>query len=402
LRILVANHHRGLVGGLETYLQCVIPALDARGHEVALLYKAEAQDSNARIDSGGGCRLVWRVPEPGSNLPGELASWRPDVVYLHEPPDSECHKSLLDRFSVVMFAHSYYGACATGRKMHAFPQPVPCSRRCGPGCLILHYPRRCGGLSPITMVRGYRSQMANQALLGRHSAMAVASEHMRTEYLRHGVEPDRIHVLPLPPAGVDLDPDPPARSTSRDRLLFIGRLIDVKGVDYLLQALGPAQQALGRPLSLTVAGTGSEETKLRTLSRQMGLKVEFTGWLGLTERIRLMRENDLLVAPSLWPEPFGLVGIEAGCVGLPAVAYDVGGITEWLEAGRSGELAPGNPPTALGLADAIVRTLFDPGHYQSLSHGAWEVARRFTLAAHLDRLLPILERAATEGASVPR
>jgi glycosyltransferase involved in cell wall biosynthesis len=103
-----------------------------------------------------------------------------------------------------------------------------------------------------------------------------------------------------------------------------------------------------------------------------------------------MRAADLLAVPSVWPEPFGLVGIEAGCVGLPAVAYDVGGIGEWLVPGRSGELAPGDPPTVDGLAGAIVRALRDPVRYASLRRGAWEIARQFTMAAHMNRLEPVL------------
>jgi glycosyltransferase involved in cell wall biosynthesis len=103
-----------------------------------------------------------------------------------------------------------------------------------------------------------------------------------------------------------------------------------------------------------------------------------------------MRLADLLAVPSVWPEPFGLVGIEAGCVGLPAVAYEVGGIAEWLVPGRSGEVAPGDPPTVAGLADAIVRALQDPARHASLRRGAWEVASQFTMAAHMSRLEPIL------------
>ena len=58
--------------------------------------------------------------------------------------------------------------------------------------------------------------------------------------------------------------------------------------------------------------------------------------------------------PSVWPEPFGLVGIEAGCVGLPAAGFGVGGIPDWLRPGETGELASrkstnGEQP---GLADA--------------------------------------------------
>ena len=400
MRILVVNNQRGLVGGLETYLHSLIPALHGCGHQVALLYMTEAAGDDPGIDSGGGCGVAWRAEERAAKIPDEVANWNPDVVYLNEPPPLQLHALLVDRFPVVMFAHGHTGACATGRKMHAFPQPIPCSRRCGPACLVLHYPRRCGGLNPLTMVRSYRTQMANQALLGKYRAIAVASEYMRTEYLRHGVDANRLHVVSLPPSGMEADPNPPARQGARNRLLFLGRLTDLKGVDYLLRAVGPAERALGRRLSLTVAGRGAEEVRLRALAQQLRLNVEFTGWLDPTERMRRIRENDLLAAPSIWPEPFGLVGIEAGCAGLPAAAFDVGGITEWLRPGESGEIAPGNPPAARGLADAIVRALASPDHYQDLSRGAWEVARRFTLANHLDKLLPILERAAQERGSL--
>jgi glycosyltransferase involved in cell wall biosynthesis len=92
----------------------------------------------------------------------------------------------------------------------------------------------------------------------------------------------------------------------------------------------------------------------------------------------------------LWPEPFGLVGIEAGCLGVPAVGYAVGGIPDWLIAGESGELAPGDPPTVDGLAEAMVRALASPEHYARLCQGAWKLAQRFTLESHLDQLEPIL------------
>jgi len=73
------------------------------------------------------------------------------------------------------------------------------------------------------------------------------------------------------------------------------------------------------------------------------------------------------------------------------VAYDVGGISDWLIPGYSGELAPGNPPTVEGLADAIHRALVDPLYYERLCRGAREVAGRFTLGAHLAKLESTLE-----------
>jgi glycosyltransferase involved in cell wall biosynthesis len=120
----------------------------------------------------------------------------------------------------------------------------------------------------------------------------------------------------------------------------------------------------------------------------------FHGWVDREQRDRILGAADLLAVPSLWPEPFGLVGVEAGRLGLPAVGFAVGGIPDWLIAGKTGELAPGDPPTVAGLADAIVRALRDPVHHAHLRRGAWEHARPFTIASHLDRLEPILAGAA--------
>jgi glycosyltransferase involved in cell wall biosynthesis len=147
-----------------------------------------------------------------------------------------------------------------------------------------------------------------------------------------------------------------------------------------------AEKMLGRPLALTVAGHGPEGKNLENFAQRSALKVEFLGWVGNPQKSDLIDQADLLVVPSLWPEPFGLVGIEAGARGLPSVAYDVGGISDWLIPGYSGELAPGHPPTAEGLAVAIARALSDPSHYAKLCQGACEVAGRFTLAAHLSKL----------------
>jgi glycosyltransferase involved in cell wall biosynthesis len=104
-----------------------------------------------------------------------------------------------------------------------------------------------------------------------------------------------------------------------------------------------------------------------------------------------MRRADVLAVPSVWPEPFGMVGVEAGGVGLPSVAFAVGGIPDWCEPGVSGELAPGNPPTSEGFADALVRALADAGHHARLREGAWRMARRFNAGRHVDALCERLE-----------
>ncbi len=130
------------------------------------------------------------------------------------------------------------------------------------------------------------------------------------------------------------------------------------------------------------------------------MDAEFLGWVGADRREAEMRAADVLGVPSLWPEPFGLVGIEAGCVGLPAAGYATGGISDWLIPGESGESAPGVLPTSKELAAALVRVLADDGRRQRLREGAWRLAQNFTPAAHIARLTAILN-AAAEGRALP-
>ena len=108
----------------------------------------------------------------------------------------------------------------------------------------------------------------------------------------------------------------------------------------------------------------------------------------------LLTDCDVLVLPSLWPEPFGLVGSEAARHGVPVVAFAVGGITEWLTDGVNGYLAPGDPPSAAGLAAAIVKCLRNAPAPSSLNRRASDTARRFDLEKHLAGLLELFGRVA--------
>jgi glycosyltransferase involved in cell wall biosynthesis len=193
-------------------------------------------------------------------------------------------------------------------------------------------------------------------------------------------------------AGGDLAP--PAQRPFNGRILILGRITALKGWAHLIDALPLAAATLGRPLTLVVAGEGPDRGKFEAAARRAGLRAEFLGWVGGERRDAELRAADLLAVPSIWPEPFGLVGIEAGCVGTPAVGYEVGGIPDWLRPGISGESGPGHRPDPRDLAAAIIRALVEPAHWQKLRVGAWETARSFSSAAHIDRLIPILEAAA--------
>jgi glycosyltransferase involved in cell wall biosynthesis len=404
MRILIVSPYRSCsAGGVERYLQTGIPGLLDRGHDVGLLYEYAFDPRSEPIDPPTRSIRSWCLSEEGSS--GALAlirEWKPDVVYFHGLDGAESiaiEDALLEAYPVALFVHGHDRTCATGRKYYSFPQPQNCTRCLGPMCLLIHYPRRCGGLHPGTMWRRYRRNRQLHSRLSKHNAVLVASKSMYCELKQHGVQLEKLHLVPLPTTGITPQTAAPIPKVPRSHILFLGRLTDLKGVDYLIRAIPKAAHKLGRPLTLTIAGEGRESGKLRALAVELNAPVEFFGWAESLEKVNVIRRADLLAVPSLWPEPFALVGIEAGCLGVPAVGYDSGGIPDWLISGESGELAP-TPPTVDGLAEAIVRALHSPEHYARLCVGAWNVAQRFTLKNHLDRLEPILAAAASMGTPV--
>ncbi len=396
MRIAFAYQHRRIVGGIETHLSIIIPALLERGHQVAFLHEAEGPTDRPMIVPSVDLPM-WSVSDRGKiTALAALKNWRPDLLYLHGLQDLDLEARLVRIAPAILFAHGYHGTCVSGAKSFKSPTRQPCDRQFGLGCLAFYFPRRCGGLSPVTMFRDYARQARRLALLPHYHAVLVASSHMAHEYSRHGFDKG-VSIVPLP---VPPPPAPTAASLAPDdgawRLLFLGRIDPLKGGDVLLAALPLAAAKLGKDLHVTFAGDGVDRPRLECLSIRLmqkisAINIQFTGWQTAEERDALFQECDLLVVPSLWPEPFGLAGVEAGHFGVPSTAFNVGGISDWLTDGVNGHLAPGQPPTPPGLADAIVACLGNRAHHAQLRDGAAEMARRHQVSTHVNLLEGVFE-----------
>jgi len=394
MRIAIVAWTSRRVGGIEDYVSMLMPALHDAGNDVAFWHEVDMPDDRARVDMPAGVRDIC-VADLGLDAAIEqLREWKPEVLYLHGVHDPDAEARLFDVAPGVRFIHTYSGTCISGTKSFTRPVPSPCDRTFGPACLVQYFPRGCGGNDPVTMWELYKTQSERQRQLRRYSAILTHSDHMRNELGQHGLRAD---VVPYP---VVEDPSNGAtRWGGGWQLLYAGRMENLKGGDYLIQAAPAVARATRRPLRVILAGEGRERAGWQALADRVqqtteaDLKFEFTGWLSQERLGGLMKSSDLLVVPSLWPEPFGSVGPFAAQYGLPAAAFANGGIPQWLGEGVTGHLAPIDPPTAAGLARAIVQCLQDPAHYAALRNGARQMAARFTMARHLPALIAALERA---------
>ena len=120
------------------------------------------------------------------------------------------------------------------------------------------------------------------------------------------------------------------------RILFLGQLIRGKGAALMLKTL----VRLDIPFECTIAGDGKDRFMLEKMVEKFKLsdKVLFSGFVSEPEK--LWNNCDLFFFPIRWQEPFGLVGLEALAHGIPVVAFDLGGVREWLVDNKNGFAVP--------------------------------------------------------------
>jgi glycogen(starch) synthase len=146
-------------------------------------------------------------------------------------------------------------------------------------------------------------------------------------------------------------------------LAFLGRLVSDKGCGLLLDAMaGLAPQGL-RP-RLLVIGQGPEAEKLRGQARALGLdeRIEFAGPLAGDALVQRLNEARILVVPSLWNEPFGIVALEGIACGLAVVGSGGGGLPEAI--GACGITFPNGDVAAL--TARLAEIMREPGRIGEL------------------------------------
>jgi glycosyltransferase involved in cell wall biosynthesis len=195
----------------------------------------------------------------------------------------------------------------------------------------------------------------------------------------------------VPPIPGSLNATSASPCSGDPEILFAGQVIRGKGVDLLLRALALTP---GR-WHATIAGAGNHLEACRTLAQKLGIagQVTFTGRVSQQELDRYYRSALFTVVPSRWPEPFGMVGIEAMSRGRAVIAFDVGGISDWLQHQQNGLLVP--EANIAQLAFAISSLLQDPGMAATLgANAARGVAGQYRHDIYLDRIGSLLEAAA--------
>jgi colanic acid/amylovoran biosynthesis glycosyltransferase len=189
---------------------------------------------------------------------------------------------------------------------------------------------------------GHRHYLANKSKLQRSSTLFLAvSEFIRRKLLQQGYPPEKVHVHYT---GVNIRLFHPASTESGPVILFVGRMVECKGVEFLIRAASAVQHQLAEA-ELVLIGDGPLRADLEKQAKQSLRRYRFLGMQSTEEVRKWMNRASVFCAPSVrirsgTEEAFGMVYAEAQAVGKPVVAFDSGGISEVVSHGRTGFLAP--------------------------------------------------------------
>jgi glycosyltransferase involved in cell wall biosynthesis len=331
MRILLVNKYARVTGGADKHCLDLGEHLLDAGHEIRILSTADranqslpgafvgrtvSHDDRANLGPGGRIvvaqRSLWNSASAQATK-RLLLDFRPDIVHSHKlyPQLSVAPLWVASRFGVpiVQTLHDYEFLSAS-----SFDSG--------------------GGWADRTEARwDYRLLNTSTAPIRRmlHRRLVTSwvsvSDYVAGVYARVGIDADVI------PNFTDSQPSSPPFEHRRG-VVFLGRLSPEKGVDHVIRLAECSPD-----LKISLAGDG--ELLPQTIRDASLLpNVTVLGRVGPPEALELLRRSRVVVIPSLWDEPAGLVALESMATGTPVVAYDRGGLAEYVTAAGSGSIVP--------------------------------------------------------------
>jgi glycosyltransferase involved in cell wall biosynthesis len=393
---MLSEFYPPLIGGTERHVQTLARELVRRGHHVAVAtlmhrgFSAFEDDEGIRVYRISGWNRVLarfyqdedRQFHPPAPDPGVMAGLR-RIVEQEQPDIVHARKWILYSFiglktwskaKLVVTMHDYSLFCPTVTYLH---HGEVCT---GPGylkcikCGISQY----GKAKSLLMTNGLK--FSNQ--LPHHVDKYIAvSSAVREAYIKGaGKRAEPVEVVPtfIPDNVLDeanMAGRPAFLPPEDNYLLFVGKESPLKGIDVLLEAYEGLSDLAPLVLMLSDFGDTSRAFPEGVIVvRNVSHAQVMAGW----------KHCAIGVIPSVWPEPFGQVIVEAMACGKPVVASAIGGIPDIVLDGESGLLV--KPNDASALREALRTLLLDPDRRAQMGKIGQKRAHLFTVGVVADRI----------------
>ena len=289
-------------------------------------------------------------------------------------------------------AHNHDVYCASGSKYFTVTKSS-CDRLLnGWGCTWGHFVEGCGSRRPPQVLKNWQRASTELKALKQLGILTIAnSDYVRSQLIANGLPASQVITLRCGIAEPTSSHAPLTELVHQQkRILFAGRIVPDKGLDWLLRAM----PFIDPQIQLDIAGDGWAMPKVQQLAEDLKIcdRITWHGWCQGDKLEDLYRNSFAVIFPSVWPEPAGLVTLEAYARFRAVIASDVGGIPEHIQDGKTGLLVIPNRVEQLAKAITELAMNFDKAHVLGIA-GNTLFHNEFTLAIHAQKLGEIYELA---------
>ncbi|PZO39233.1 MAG: colanic acid biosynthesis glycosyltransferase WcaL [Pseudanabaena frigida] len=311
------------------------------------------------------------------------------LLHIH---DAGLLESLTNQCSAVYTLHNHNIYCPSGSKYFPTSETV-CDRKMSVlGCTWGHLVDGCGSRRPQKIVANLKRAYSEIETIRRLGITAIAnSDYVRSQLIANGLPASQVVTLRCGIVNPQTNHVPLERAVhDRQRIFFAGRIVPEKGLDWLLRVMSK----LDKRIQLDIAGEGWAMPQVCQLVEDLQLsdRITWHGWCQGDKLESLYRQCFAVIFPSVWPEPAGLVTLEAYARFRPVIASAAGGIPEHIQDGKTGILVAPNNVQQLAAAITDLANDFDKARAIGIS-GNTLFHEEFTLAIHAQRLRQIYDLA---------
>lgn len=393
MKILHINEHFPSFGGAEKVLLDICLYLKDNGHDVTVISSNKKETYPVE-----GIKNIQILPSFGvrSGLKGFIKVYKilreekPDIIHIHNVQNFISPLILLfiiKKWPTIKTAHDTRFFCPSNLWKVLKRENVLCTYPLGALCFNMGcLPFNTNSDSLLKSIHKFIVVASEMLITRRVNKLIVSSDYIEEELVKNKFESRKIELVQL---YTDKSVSKNHSQNKNNDILYIGRLEITKGIMQFIEVL------INLPVfnwKASIIGVGNEMNRAIALVEKYKIadKVTFYGQLPPDELDLYYQKSTIVVVPSMIPESFSIVGVEAMAFGKPIVAFDSGGIKQWLQNGVNGFVVKRGDVQMMSLRIALL--LNDMNLRKSMGTAGMElVETNFTKERYMGRMLDIYE-----------
>lgn len=362
-------------GGLETYVLNLIPELAKRGVNQSVVFNEKSDE----VGVEGYCKLYKNNDSLG--VESALKKEKTDIIHVHNIYNKELFDKVKNDYKIIFTTHNYKLVCPATNFFLKNTGEV-CNISCSWKCFFTSMGYRC---MPLRYPHVFNSYNFSKWALDNEeniSHLVCPSKYAKERHKEAGFSDSLMSVVPY----FCSLPTVQKPNTPKEKVVtFMGRIRSYKGWEEFLEIIS----YLPEDVKGRMIGDFNDEKrrKVEKLARELCVRDRLTleNWVDRSAIRDVFAETSVFVFSSIWPETLGIVGIEALSSGVPVVAFDVGGVDEWLIDQETGFMA--EVKDCESAAEHISDVIYDESKMKEMGNNGIDlVDSKFSIEKHTSEI----------------